>query len=144
MLLSARSHNDQVEISSVTWRDWDTGEETEFAEVNCGAFYYDEEAGAAAGTPAPAMATATATVTSSATTTTSSACTLGGTGGETIASAVGGVGEGCKNALASVCYTVSTYELCRVSMPVLMLAFGCPPCFLCCSRQSLGGIRPLP
>eukprot|EP00752_Nemacystus_decipiens_P014257 g12678.t1 len=94
-----------VEISSVTWRDWDTGEETDFAEVNCEAFYYD--GGLEAGTPAPAASPATATATSSTTTTTTrSACILGGRGGETMASAVG-VEEGCKNALVSVCYTIS-------------------------------------
>lgn len=87
-----------MEVSSVTWRDWNTGEETDFAEVNCGAFYYDD--GVEVGT----AATATTTTTSS--TTTSSACILGGSGGETIASGVD-VEEGCKNALASVCYTVS-------------------------------------
>eukprot|EP00903_Cladosiphon_okamuranus_P006338 g6208.t2 len=42
-----------VEISSVTWRDWDTGEETDFTEVNCEAFYYDGGGGERGGTPAP-------------------------------------------------------------------------------------------
>lgn len=95
-----RTHAQQVEMSSVTWRDWDTGQESDFAEVNCGAFYYD---GDAAGT------TAAATTASSTAPTTGSACVLGGEGGATIASGVN-VTEGCKNALASVCYTVSTYN----------------------------------
>ena len=90
---SAGAHdNHQVEVSSVTWRDWDTGQESNFAGVNCDAFYYG-----GAGAAATATATSTATL--------SSACVLGGTAGETIASGVG-VEEGCKNALASVCYTV--------------------------------------
>ncbi|CAM9472724.1 unnamed protein product [Ectocarpus fasciculatus] len=75
-----------VEISSVTWRDWDTGQETDFTDVNCGVFYYD---GAVADTV-----------------TTNSACILGGGTGETVASATD-VSDGCKNALASVCYTVT-------------------------------------
>lgn len=91
-----------MELSSVTWRDWDTGDETDFADVNCEAFYYD--AGVGAGTTAPATTTATSS------TATSSACILGGRDGETIASGVG-VEEGCKNALVSVCYTVSTDSL---------------------------------
>lgn len=84
----SRSTNEQVEISSVTWRDWDTGEEADFAGVNCGAFYYDGGVGAG----------------------TTTACILGGSGGETIASGVD-VEEGCKNALASICYTVSIKSL---------------------------------
>ncbi|CAM9689480.1 unnamed protein product, partial [Scytosiphon promiscuus] len=71
-----------VEISSTTWRDWDTGRETDFAEVNCGAFYID---GTAAGS--------------------TSSCIMGGGDGDTILSAANPV-EGCKNALASICYTV--------------------------------------
>ncbi|CAN0403321.1 unnamed protein product [Pylaiella littoralis] len=74
-----------VEVSSVKWRDWDTGQESDFADVNCGAFYY-EEGGAA--------------------TNASSACILGGGGGDTIATGVN-VTAGCKNALASTCYTIS-------------------------------------
>ncbi|CAM9292145.1 unnamed protein product, partial [Hapterophycus canaliculatus] len=72
-----------VEISSTTWRDWDTGLETDFAEANCGAFYFD---GNAAGS-------------------TDSACILGGGSGEAIDSVTNPT-EGCKNALASICYTI--------------------------------------
>lgn len=79
-----------MEISSTTWRDWDTGRETDFAEVNCGAFYFD---GTAVGS-------------------TNSACLLGGGSGETTASAANAT-EGCKNALASICYTVSACASCR-------------------------------
>lgn len=81
-------HSQQVEISSVAWRDWETGRESDFAGVNCGAFYYDDGGVA---------------------TTTSSACILGGGSGDTIATGVN-ITEGCKNALASVCYTVSTFR----------------------------------
>lgn len=84
----------QVEISSVTWRDWNTGEETDFAEANCGTFYFD-------GDPSG---------------TTNSACALGGSGGETVASAANAT-EGCKNALASVCYTVREYVCEPVAIP---------------------------
>lgn len=113
-----RETGKQVEISSVSWRDWDTGEETDFAEINCEAFYYDGDGGVGAGTPAPAAATATSS------TTMSSACVLGGRGGETIASAVG-VEEGCKNALASICYTVSLN-----SLEYFAVAPLAAPCFL--------------
>lgn len=76
----------QVEISSTTWRDWDTGQETDFTGVNCTAFYYG------------GVDTAT----------TYSACVLGGGSGDTIASSANAT-EGCKNALSSVCYTVSLF-----------------------------------
>lgn len=77
------------------WRDWDTGQESDFADVNCGAFYY-EEGGAA--------------------TNASSACILGGGGGDTIATGVN-VTAGCKNALASTCYTVSTHRTLNMITP---------------------------
>lgn len=87
----------QVEISSIAWRDWNTGQETDFTDVNCGVFYYD---GAVADTV-----------------TTNSACILGGGTGETVASATD-VSDGCKNALASVCYTVSTCQI-VLSLPLV-------------------------
>lgn len=59
-------------------------------DVNCGVYYYD---GAVADTV-----------------TTNSACILGGSTGETVASATD-VSDGCKNALASVCFTVSTCQV---------------------------------
>lgn len=74
-----------MEVSSVTWRDWETGQESDFTGVNCDAFYYDGAGASGAGA--------------------SSSCVLGGAGGETVASAAG-VEEGCKNALTSACYTV--------------------------------------
>lgn len=74
-----------MEISSTTWRDWDTGQESDFADANCGTFYYAE----------------TDASTSYAT------CVVGGGGGNVVGTS-SNVTDGCKNALASVCYTVST------------------------------------
>lgn len=76
----------QVEITSTTWRDWDTGQESDFTDANCGAFYYD---GASTATSYPT-------------------CVLGGESGETVAASTNAT-TGCKNALASICYTVSTW-----------------------------------
>eukprot|EP00904_Undaria_pinnatifida_P007560 jgi/Undpi1/3934/HiC_scaffold_16.g07302.m1 len=72
-----------VEISSTTWLDWDTGQESEFDYVNCGAFYYG---GAGASTVY-------------------SNCSMGG-GSANVSTAVTNTTEGCKNALSSVCYTI--------------------------------------
>lgn len=86
----ARKNKNKVEVSSVTWRDWDTGQESDFAGVNCDAFYYDGAGAAGAGA--------------------TSDCVLGGIGGVNVASGAGAE-EGCKNALASVCYTVRKKEI---------------------------------
>ncbi|CAM9721871.1 unnamed protein product, partial [Laminaria digitata] len=72
-----------VEISSTTWLDWDTGQESPFTDVNCGAFYH----GGAGNT------------------TSYSNCTLGGGSGVKASSATN-TPEGCKNSLSSVCYTI--------------------------------------
>lgn len=83
-VITTRPCHVQVEITSTTWRDWDTGNEVDFTDANCGTFYYG---GADTETLYPA-------------------CILGGGGGETVATSTNAT-VGCKNALASVCYTVS-------------------------------------
>lgn len=83
-LIPKFKHHPQVEISSTTWLDWDTGQESAFADVNCGTFYYGG-------------ADATATY---------SNCSIGGGSGANVSTATN-TSEGCKNSLSSVCYTVS-------------------------------------
>ncbi|CAM9640361.1 unnamed protein product, partial [Phaeothamnion confervicola] len=71
-----------VTVSSVTWRDWDTGAEFDFSDgYNCDAFYFD-------GSDA------------------SSSCTVGTAAGSSAALSNATVAAGCVNALVGACYTV--------------------------------------
>lgn len=114
----------QVKISSTVWRDWETGEEHDFSDVNCATFYYD-----------PSDATAPQLLSFSG-------CLIGGGGGDTLGTTRNEtVTAGCKNALASVCYTVrlemKSYHRTRIMLVVvvvLVMVRGDESCFLsCCS-----------